>query len=99
MDDRKLTDADVAAIAEALRFKSATSAAHCLLADLFPDTEEGHRRLGVFKEVLDGLMKMRNAIGTVVMVLIGVGVLIVFGVIVYAVTLGHVNPFKFIGIG
>lgn len=98
--ERNLTDADVTALAEALRIKTSNhSSAHCLLADLFPDTEEGHARLGVFKDVLDGLMRMRNAVGTIVIVLIGVGVLIVCGVIIYAITLGHINPFKFLGIG
>ena len=100
MQERTLTDADVTALAEALQRKNESAhSAHCLLVNLFPDTEEGHKRLVVFKDVLDGLMKARNAIGTLVMLLIGVGVLIVLGVIVYAVTLGHVNPFRFLGIG
>lgn len=102
---RTMSDEDIDALADALSKRALAKPAtvsedgHCLLQVLFPNTQEGHKRLLVFKDVLDALMKMRNAIGTIIIILIGIGVLIVCGVVVYAVTLGHINPFKFLGLG
>lgn len=95
--DRVLTDADIDAIVTGV-IASRPDLDHCLMRTLFPDTEEGRDRAAVFNDWLKLMVRFKNILGTGALIFVGFLVLSVIGIICWMITLGKVNPLKFIGV-